>query len=673
MAKPLAQRDLYAVNHAPEVQLTDEQVNELANKTNAMLWDQFKIDVDLDRTPSVDENGNSRIQIFGRDREGREGLYSPQELGILPGSKEFVRAAESGRVYVYPAGKEKPVQLQAYMTDPKNPTKNNGGFAVSRELEAEDIQLPAPKRMGFWRGAARVLTFGLAYRARANRIRKQREDYPRLRQKMSKIREQRLKSSEKELQDVPKIEETRKKREEYSKDQKCIQEKKVGMRNFVSIFQPKPEFRPELEKILPDKKNGIVGKEGLYTKEHFQALGTYDKMDMKIGTTEKLSPEEFAAVAMFTCWRPDHAMHEFENGDNFDPTLRQALINCGFTDEKKLDTILTSQYRNLATTDVFSYPKGRDNEGKKFSYYVEPARKEAAEAFTAYKNGKPEHLAQLIANGINRAAEDFNTVDTNRLGYNSYGTIQAAKPLFSLMKKDPNLKTLALANGMDPERLQCMEGMIKLDELESGDREATERLSRARLEGNDLKPQEKFDCAKKIVMSRLAMQRLAQHNYKVDKGPNSITEKLLENVTYDTSISNIKDRSKWPQPEPGKVYYTNMYPVKNGLAMAYGGLPKIGLELSNPAEVQKLENLAEQIVVNEKLAEHSTEQLYTELHHASKQGLKLTDALNRVMQPRNAEPELEHQGPKLNIQKNEKKDFRKDENNPQPEFKGVGY
>ena len=670
MAKPLAQRDLYSVNHAPENQLTDIQVNYLAGKINAELWEQFKIDVDLDGNPSVDEHGNSRIQIFGRDREGREGLYSPQELGILPGSKEFVRAAESGNVYVYPVGKAKPVQFQAYLPDPQKTAKDAGSFAVSAELNAEDIQLPAPKKMGFWRGAARVLTFGLAYRARANRIRKQREDYPRLRQKMSKIREQRLKSSEKELQDVQKIEETRKKREEYSKDQKCIQEKKLGMRNFVSVFQPKPEFRPELEKILPDKKKGTAGKEGLYTKEHFQALGTYDKMDMKIGTKEKLSPEEFAAVAMFTCWRPDHAMHEFENGNNYDPTLREALKNCGFNDESKLDTIVTAQCRSMATTDVFCYPKGRDNEGIKFSYYVEPARKETAEAFTAYKNGKPEHLAQLIANGINRAAEDFNTFDTNRFGYNSYGTIQAAKPLFSLMKKDPTLKTLALANGMEPERLKCMEGMIKIDELETGDREATERLSRARLEGKELKQQEKFDCAKKIVMSRLAMQRLAHHNYKVVNADNSITQKLAEKIKYDFSNAKITDRSKWPQPKPGSVYHTNMYEVRNGISMAYGGLPKIGLELSNPAEVQKLENLAEQIVVNEKLAEHSTEQLYTELHHASKEGLKLSDAVDRVMHPEKKGPKPENEGPKLNRERQKENDLGKSESVNQTEFKG---
>ena len=156
-------------NTTPQNPIDSNQRARLKKRALDMLWDEFRIDVGEDGRIPKGEGGTPRVLIFGRNSEGIEGLYDPNELGIRANSDAFVRECEKGNVLVYPTGKEKPVQLGVRdLAQEKNAT--NVSFTVSEELEPEALPRPPVKKMGFWRGLARVVTLGIAYRGRAREI-----------------------------------------------------------------------------------------------------------------------------------------------------------------------------------------------------------------------------------------------------------------------------------------------------------------------------------------------------------------------------------------------------------------------------------------------------------------------------------------------------------------------
>lgn len=666
-------------NTTPQNPIDSNQRARMKKRALDMLWDEFRIDVGEDGRIPKGEGGTPRVLIFGRNSEGIEGLYDPNELGIRANSDDFVRECEKGNVLVYPTGKEKPVQLGVRdLAQEKNAT--NVSFTVSEELEPEALPRPPVKKMGFWRGLARVVTLGIAYRGRAREIAQANRAHEARQGKLREYKERRAAVAQRELDDLKTVEANRARRFEKAAQvaaaesaEKEVNKKTVGKRNFVSIFRPDPEFIPELEKITGE--DGRDKREGIYTKDHFKDLTVYTKdaekrkaeqerrmaaMDpeerknfkptqyvnfdiqsVELGpNSSPLTNEEFASVAMFTCWRPDIALREYQQGTDYDPTLRGALLQLGYP-EDKLDLLMTVNCRSMATTDHFM-AEGRDNEGGKFKNYLEPARAEAVRAFQAYSEGNKEQLAGLIANGINRAAESFQDVKEERLGPNSFGTILACKPLFSLMEKDPELKSLALKQGMEPERLAVMKGMIKVNELEDDDRKSERDLINAVVKDQELSRQQKHDCAKKIIMSRLAMQQFKHHHLHVVENPKGEAELRKNALKMDmSSVQYQGPIEQLPPPKPGHIHFIGMQTMIAGLHTVYAPLPKIAQDLSRPEDVRKLDQLAEKIVEQEKLADKSTKELYEGLRSYAKKPINLTEAVERITAPQKSQPQQE--------------------------------
>ena len=688
----LKKQELIGFNSQFDHMIPENQKIGLAKKTLNVLWDEFQIDIDEEGRVPKGEGNVPRVMVFGRGANGEMGFFDPNELGIRPDSPEFVSEAEKGNVFVYPAGAEKPVQLQAYPTGPKN--TDLAKFGVTDPVEPEQLpQVPVPK-MGFWRNVARVLTFGLAYLGRARAIARAQRANAANGELVRNAVQQRHLTGHKERDERDALIQKRAERAlqaERNKDLKdanlAVEVKNIGLDQHISILRPEPEFRTNLEKPMTADGKPMNGKWGIYTKNHFKDLTVFapnaeelaaqqeqefqklspeeqgkfkrveyvkfDKNSIKPDGVNPLTDEEFAAVAMFTCWKPEHAIKEYERGNDYDPTLREALKECGYNQEQ-VDKITTINCRSMATTDNFYYVAGqggRDGEGEKFSYYVNPARKEAAEAFKAYANGDKKPLAALIANGINTASDEFHDLQSNRLGYNTYGALMAAEGLFSLMEKDPDLKNIALnldKGKMEPDRLKFMEGMRKVNELENGDREAMKTIATARANKTELSEEQKKDCAKKIIISRLAMQQIS-NNYLTNVKPldkdNSVWQQKAKPVMKPELYTMPKNQ--WPKPEKGTIYYNSIQNVVSGMHRLYAPMPQIGKQLAEPAEVQKLEQLAEKIVEQENLKNLSTDQLFSALN-AGNGTLKLTDAMNRVVNPEpQRQPVLQQNQPVL--------------------------
>ena len=571
--------------------------------------------------------------------------------------------------------------------------------------------MPPVKGLGFWRSLLRIVTFGYAYSDQAKEIARQEQNYKAARARLQTAREQRAKTVQQELNDVPAVEQERKndaEQEKLDEELKTVRAeanlKSIGLENHLSLFSADPFMEPNI--TVTYKKDGSIDNHGVYTPNEHRDLTVFcknaeqrsaeqeelmnsmsqeerenynpckfvefDQASIKLGEKgEPLTDREFAAVAMCTCWREDHAYGEFTRSSNYDPTLEESRIDAGFP-EKDVKLLVGINSRSMMTTDNFM-AKGREQQGAKIATYLNKPRIDTAEAFKAYQNNNKEPLAKLIANGINRVWENFNTTGaTQRLDNDLIGCAEAADCLLSLMEKDPALKDIALQHGMTDETLEMAKGMVQLNKLESEDRFATLKMAEARAKHKELTAEEKKACAKQILLSRLAMQQVQHHRMMVVDNPNSKNRQLLDKLTFKMFPERIENGMKTPintwkkSPVKGELFQENLPIMESGLNALYGEKPKILLELAKTEELNQLEHLADTIIEQEHLADPnlSTEDLYQKLKIGGPKAIRLSEAVERAMQkdapglqeiPEEAK-DLQMEQPKAELPQQEKRD-----------------
>lgn len=101
------------------------------------------------------------------------------------------------------------------------------------------------------------------------------------------------------------------------------------------------------------------------------------------------------------------------------------------------------------------------------------------------------------------------------------------------------------------------------------------------------------------------------------------------------------DYAQLPPPKPGHIHFIGMQTMIAGLHVVYAPLPKIAQDLSRPEDVRKLDQLAEKIVEQEKLADKSTKELYEGLRSYAKKPINLTEAVERITAPQKSQPQQE--------------------------------
>ena len=292
--------------------------------------------------------------------------------------------------------------------------------------------------------------------------------------------------------------------------------------------------------------------------------------------------------------------------------------------------LLTSRNRSWWTTDLFIVPP-RDNEGSCFKDVTNYGRKDAVEAFQAYEKGDKSKLADIIAQGVNMAAEDIK-VEEGNMNPQQHAVIEASAKLVELMEKDPELKELARQKGMKDECLKTAEGMKQLSKLNQDALDAEYEISKAKLEGRELSAEEKAKYAKAMVMSRLAVARLAVDNGK--ECPEA--DEKLAYLAMNAKPVNGGDLKKWekdpasrPAPPKGKIWMDTMQALAGSIMKVYKPIPESLIQISSQKGLKSLEKVAEEIVRQEGLAGKTTEELANE---AEKPTLDMGKATAKAME-----------------------------------------
>ena len=323
------------------------------------------------------------------------------------------------------------------------------------------------------------------------------------------------------------------------------------------------------------------------------------------------------------------------DANQYDPHLEQSLKEMGYS-EKDAEQIANLNVRSMGTTDLFINPP-RDKEGFLLKDYVNPSRLEAADAFEAYKSGNKKPLARLLATGINEIARDSCDQSSDHLTDQGRGSIIMGEELLGLMKQDPELAELAVRNGMEQDKLECVQGLVKIQKLEQAARDAEYEILTARQDKRSLTEPEKEKYAEQIVTFKLCMQQLKLHANLVAEAEDSEYMKFATSVGMKT-VEPPQDPKrpgyhtpKWERPAPpkGTMYYDSFNDAVGGIRMLYTPQPEFVRLMSDPVFEQKLRGFSSKLVKDENVDALNDEAFYNQIK-LSDGSLKLSKYLNQL-------------------------------------------
>ena len=705
---------------ANEAALSDDNLRRLQIKMNEFFYDTLGIEMQPDGSAPNSGVIFPRIMIMGQNQDGADFPQNVNFTNFKPGSKEFLEQVQLGNVFAYPAGKTKPVQVQIKY---KN---GDAAFTCSDPVEPENIPEPpqAPRPLTGWRWLVSKM-FRLPFKAQREAYERYERERANARTKLQEIESHRSEIAAQEEQDYKAEKERRELENEVASAKRLADELTNGKKHFVDTFQPVPHKNPEMIKNSDNSPLGL--NYGFYTEKQFRDLTilTSNEDDVKKQHREQdkqleqdfirkarekgvpenqfvnLHPDQqaggkpyqfrkfdqksilikgkpvtnaqFAAVALASCFKIENvAKGHMVDPKQFDPHLEQSVKDMGFSD-KEAKMIAHLNFRSMGTTDLF-IAEPRDGEGALIKDYTNPSRLEAADAFEAYKNGKKEHLAKLIAHGINEISRESVDQASDHISVQSSGAIAAGEQLLSLMEQDPELAALAAENGMEPDRCECVQGLVKVQKLEEQARQAEYQILKAKLDGNPLTKEQKKTYAEQIVNYKLCMQQLMAHNSLVAEGPDSKYMDFLTKVT-----PNMQNPPKDPNnvgfplpkhmrqaPPKGKIYSDSLADAVGGVKMLYAPMPKFIRQLSSPTNEQKVLDFSKKVVADEHVEDLSDAEFYQKIK-LSNGTLKLSDhlvKLNEIMAPQNAN--VRSQNARQNELKNGMEPVAKEHGNPQP-------
>ena len=607
------------------------QLNSLSNMLETNLLNDLDLPLD-DNGAAPKRGGFPRLFAITTDDKGKEVI---NDLSRDPKvkSEEFWRQVQLGNVFAYPAGADKPVQLQVKVAN-----DGRASLQYSKPVEPEELPQPPAKRLNVFKWIAWGVTLGHAFNKQRLEYNRQRQNAAETKGKLNAVKSDRmtnLEQNEKIQADARRAElaERAKKaelRKRYESADAHTKENELGISNVTSIFAPVPKYNAEFDR---DAKKDSVKKEGLYDQKEFNDLKKYDidLNSIQVGNSGKtVTEEEFAAVGFFTVCKPEHAM-KIENIQRGDRHIMTSLSELGFPpqDHAKL---ASAQPANFAAGDLFMDPP-RDRSGRFFKDAVNPARKETFEAFKAYKAGEKAKLAGLIANGINRVGEEAAGLDIPQVPTQARSYFVMGEKLLDLMDKDPELKDIALQNGMDPGKLKTAEGVREMNKVALDARKYERAFASFACEPNadDMNPHHKKLLLKGILKDRIICTKLAAENTTTNDLTKeyfdkvSVNQNFASNIDYKGYVEHPETR---PEPGQGKIWSDSANAIFTGIQNVYNHQPVTVQDLTDPRKMSMIDQMAEEIIDRHHLTDLSANELADMFSYRDNKGLKLSEDIS---------------------------------------------
>lgn len=463
--------------------------------------------------------GVPRIFMMGYNEANQDRIIHPSDTEIRIGSEEFFKQVQLGNVFVYPAGQNKPVQMQIKNED--------GKFQLGYSKPIDDNKLPevaaAPPRF-YKRWFQR---FYKPWRDEVEKFDNRDNDRAYNSSTLHEYENNRFFSDDTKRE--------QKNAEETARDRQQQKEAEVRMKDYLDAqaeetwIDDKMEYvdtmygpRPQVHKDMLKTKDHVYG---YYTQEQFDKLKSYDiKMNsIKTSSGKTFSDEDFAALAFYNTLKPEHLTRTRTlRGNLLEPTGPQSMVEAGLykTVEEAQRAYDTGAY-NFPTTDLFVSGTPRDGNGVIIGGTVQPARQEVYEAFSAYKGGDISKLAKLTAETVTLASKMTASAEGRATSHETIGTFVVADRLADMLEKDPKLQQEALKHGLKQEDLDYVKGISTYYKIQQKALAAKTKLAHAKAYNTDLKEDVKREYLKDIVKGEL-LQKTFQ---------NDLDENSMHNVT----------------------------------------------------------------------------------------------------------------------------------------------
>ncbi|MBQ7058853.1 MAG: hypothetical protein IJM83_06070 [Firmicutes bacterium] len=619
-------------------ELTQAQISSLNNAN------PFYMELGL----KIRENGEPeglgwvpRMFVMGRDENGHDKMKTISETGLKVGSKEFWEQVQMGNVFAYPVGANEPVQLQVEASG-----RRNAKMKYSKPVKPEELPQAPVQRVEWYHRVLGFFRIG-NYREMVQRFDNHQPDHAAIVQKFSSMKEGREgvkeieteKHEEDYREERARLEELEKERlrKEAEKEEAALRsnvESTIrhhgqidrGIYQMTSVYQPVPQYDASLEKLTEGEAgmNGEIAKQskaGLYLKEDFNKLKVFgkDQIDLskiELGKSGKaVTNEEFAAVTFFALWDNKNMMQTMRTEEPEDIWAKKSLKDFGY-DEQQAEDILTAQSRNWYTADLFLVPP-RDNEGSYFEKTTNLGREDAVKAFQAYEKGDKTKLAGIIAQGLNKAAKDLILEQKNDFSEQTKGIMASTSLLMDIMKKDPDLETLAKQQGLSDDNLQAAKGMAELHKIQKDREEAEYKMAKAIQEGKELTAEEKTNLLKPIIKGRLTQEQMAADNAKNCAEAMNKSMEIGENMV----MTDRNTQDKWkadPQsrPDPGykRIHMDTYNKVDKGIQKLLSPVSDTMKNLGTKHGPKHLDAITDEIIKQDGLAEKPTKDLFRDLN-----------------------------------------------------------
>ena len=682
--------ELNAYQNAQKVKESDREVpaptpendsmNDLNRFANYLNFSNLGWDPAPDGTIPKDRAGNSRLFALRVGEDGREQVVPLDGREPPLRSQAFWEEVQRGGVFAFPAGDDRPVQVQlSYTGTSTYPT-------FSKPVDLKDLPMsappPAPRRPNLFKRAVHAM-FKNAFKQDFDTYARQKTQHDNwsasreaVKEQVSKLCAGRTGLHDQELADVA-LEQKRRAEaaeKERLRDQLAAAKKKTtavekAMSQAKAAWEPEPKiFEDEnTKKRYPGRtvkaetgsvydrlyhrkvtmKSGRqVTHEGFFNIDTFDDVKPIGKDQLDLGSIHKgesgksFDTEDFVALTLAGTAVPRIGVQGLPYTSTADTTQVEALKGLKttkmvdgkpvekpcFTEEEALTLAADGPSMHYVTDVMDAAP--RDGSGKFAKPVVEPARQLVKEALNQYKSGDPKALGEIIAHGIRRSSGDVTGKEAPP-GTSWKGEMKYAGRLVEMLDADPKLADAAREAGMKEADLNTVRGAGELLKLDEKGAKANEKLAQAAAEGKDLPPEEKKQAIKDVIMAKLAVETMAKENAEK---PCPEYDEMFNGPLYMEAygmkgdepgkLSKLKEECEKtgklrPMPPPGRIYVDTASSLLETLKFQKKERPAAVILLNSPTYRKNLEKTAEQLLQEDKLMQKNPDQLVQELKYGA--------------------------------------------------------
>ena len=601
--------------------ITDNQMQLINRDLNVLS--ELGIVLDKDGKPPV-RNGVPSMFIMQKDENGVERPVDINKTGIDMGSRDFWHQAQLGNVFAYPAGSKDPVQINANFTSyipkleisapiaPENmPVRRNADNAAHRYNAPNWFTRTLNKIFpGFRKKDCEIYNSKQALKAQFADLGKKRTAGVFDKETVELSVAEEKAAAAKEKKEI---------RQNVEFLQKKLENKTKGMTVYRDMTAPQPVLHEEYL-----RKNGGAG---FYSQEEFNSLKPINKKieDYTIGG-KTLSADEYCGLVAACSLDPKNALPGYTTSNEYDPTAVQTITDLGYGKERA-EEIVTASFTTMITTDLM---KGdlRGSQGNVLPLTVNPARQDVFDILDKYKNGDKEPLAKAIARGITVCVADTGD-SSGEIGHNRYNHSEFATATADLLDRDPELKQLAMKNGLEEGDIEACRGMANMSKADTARRKAQLELAKAANGEITLTTDQKRKYAEEIVTANLMESKMTIEN-SMEKQKNGdawaeesarLTAEAKKNkleLTKDQIHYYSAHPEERPMPPKGKFYNDQVTTLMGGRKGEFNVHADTLLNVSDAEGVAEMENIAKKIVAKNGLAQLEPKDLSKALERTGK-------------------------------------------------------